>query len=411
MSDAILILGAAAVQIPLIRYIQARGFRTIVVSIPGNYPGFDIADRCVYCDIRDGQSILSQVIDEHIVAVLTDQTDLSVPTIAYISQKLGLKANNVETAKNYSNKFLMRQICDRIGIKNPRYKRLTSAIEAKDWFVYPAVIKPEDNQGSRGICLVNSYEEVVGVFNDTLSYSATGHVILEEFFDGDEVVVEGFVKDGEYLNWGIGDRRYFNLNKLFIPSQTIFPTNLNNRLIDKLLSAEKQLHAHLHPAFGMIHSEYLVNRETEEIRLVETALRGGGVYISSHLIPLYCGYNNYELLVDTALGKNVTLSQVEKQLQKKASAYICFYLPEGEIVSIEGVETLQNMQGVVLVDLAHLKIGDHIETMRNKTQRLGPILVTANDREEIESLLFQVQNTLKIEVKCADDYIRNIQWT
>lgn len=411
MSDAILILGAAAVQIPLIRYIQARGFRTIVVSIPGNYPGFDIADRCVYCDIRDGQSILSQVTNEHIVAVLTDQTDLSVPTVADISQKLGLKANNVEVSRYYSNKFLMRQTCDKIGIENPRYRRLTSPLDAKDWSVYPAVVKPEDNQGSRGVFLVNSYEQLLNVFAETSSFSTRGSVILEEYFAGDEVVVEGFVKEGEYLNWGIGDRRYFNLNKFFIPSQTIFPTNLNSRLIDKLLSVEKQLHAHLHPTFGMIHSEYLVNRETEEIRLVETALRGGGVYISSHLIPLYCGYNNYELLVDTALGKNITLSQVEKQLQKKASAYICFYLPEGEIVSIEGIETLQNMQGVCLVDLAHLKIGDHIETMRNKTQRLGPILVTAINREKIESLIHQVQNTLKIEVKCADGSIKNIQWT
>lgn len=410
MNDAVLILGAATVQIPLIRFVKSRGYRTIVVSIPGNYPGFKIADRSVYCDVRDGDTILSQISDEHIVAVLTDQTDLSVPTVAYLSQKLGLPANLLDTAQTYSNKFLMRQAYEKIGLPNPQYLRVSNIDEAAEWNLYPAIVKPEDNQGSRGISLVCSHEELYNSFPAALSFSRTGHVIIEEFFEGDEVVVEGFVLNGEYLNWGIGDRRYFELDKLFIPSQTVFPSTLSDELVNKLLDSERALHSYLNPSFGMIHSEYLVNRTSGEICLVETALRGGGVYISSHLVPLYCGYNNYKLLLDAALGKPISLPNIEAEMHRKASAYICFYLPEGEIVSIKGVDLLRQTEGVVLLDIDTLRIGVRINAMKNKTQRLGPILVTANNRNEIEDIITKVQNTLRIEVRCVDGSIGGIRW-
>lgn len=405
-----LILGAAALQMPLIKYIKGLGYKVAVVSIPGSYPGFAIADHCIYCDVRDGEAILAQIANENIVAVVTDQTDISVPTVAYLATKLGLKGNCVETAQVYSNKYMMRQACDRIGLSNPKYVRLSSANQAKDWNIYPAIIKPEDNQGSRGVSMVHSYEELSAAVPAALSFSRTGYAILEEFFVGDEVVVEGFVKDGEYINWGIGDRKYFELDNLFIPAQTIFPSNLNDELTTKLLDAEKRLHAYLCPAFGMIHSEYLVNRTTKEIRLVETALRGGGVYISSHLVPLYSGYNNYDLLLNAALGKDVNLLDVEQQMHRQASAYVCFYLPEGEIVSVEGRAELKKMSFVHVADLDDLKVGMHTKPMLNKTMRLGPIIVSGTNRSNVEQHIACVQQTLQIKVKQGDGNIKRIEW-
>ncbi len=411
MKDAVLILGAANVQIPLIRFVQSKGYRAIVVSIPGDYPGFDIADRCIYCDVRDGKAILQEIANEKVVAVMTDQTDLPVPTVAYLAKELGLAGNDVQTALIYTNKCMMREAINEIGLPNVRYYRAHNVEDvAQNWHIYPAMIKPEDNQGSRGVCRVNNLNELRNAFDEALSFSKTQHVIVEEFFEGKEVVVEGFVNDGAYLNLGIGDRIYFNRDNQFIPSQTIFPSAISPNLQDALLQFERMLHAHLHPSFGMTHSEYLIN-DNGDIRLVETALRGGGVYISSHLISLYTGINNYNLLLDSALGKQIALSDVEKQMQRKAAAYICFYLTEGEVVSIKGIEELQQLKGVVKVDMHNVEVGAHIGAMVNKTHRLGPILVSADSREEIDKLIKQVQQTLDICVLCPDGTERSIIWS
>ena len=291
--------------------------------------------------------------DENIVAVLTDQTDISVPTVAFLCDKLGLPGNSERVAQIYSNKNLMRKICDDINIPNLRHIRVSEIADAKDWDIYPAMLKPEDSQGSRGVYKVNTFEELADALGDTLSFSHSGVAILEEFFVGNEIVVEGYVQDGEYINFGIGDRKYFEIEGKFIPSQTIFPTTINNALIDGILDNERNIHSHLSPSFGMIHSEYLVNEQSGEFFLEETALRGGGVYISSHLIPLYTSFNNYDLLLQNALGKKMDLTSIEQSFVKKSSAYICFSLPEGDIVSVDGVDDVEGIGEMDVVGANH----------------------------------------------------------
>ena len=116
------------------------------------------------------------------------------------------------------------------------------------------------------------------------------------------------------------------------------------------------------------------------------------------------------MLLNAALGNNVDLSTVAKQMCKKASAYICFYLPAGEIISVDRANDLFDLDEVVLADISALQIGASIEMMKNKTQRLGPIIVRSDNRCDIEHLIDTVQHTLKINVQCSNGNIEGIKW-
>ena len=54
----ILILGAGIYQVPLILTAKKLGIYTIVASIPGNYPGFELADKVYYENTTDFEKIL-----------------------------------------------------------------------------------------------------------------------------------------------------------------------------------------------------------------------------------------------------------------------------------------------------------------------------------------------------------------
>ena len=413
LEKTVVILGASALQVPLINYVKKRGYRVIVVSIFGDYPGFKIADRCIYEDIRNGDAILKNLVEEEVVSVLTDETDISVPTVAYLTQKLNLPGNDMETAVTYSNKFRMRSVCADIGVPIPRFRHISSTEEVKEVCVdlsFPIIMKPEDNQGSRGVFIAHSENDIIKNFSVCMSFSKTSKIIVEEFFKGQEVVVEGFVVDGEYLNWGIADRKYFKIEDLFIPSQTIFPSRLPQEIQNNIIASEKLLHKKLNPHFGMIHSEYIVDVNTGNYILVETALRGGGVYISSHLVPLYTGYSNYDLLFDCSLGIKPNLLSVYIAITKKSSAYICFYLPIGKIVQIEGVEELKTINGVFKADISNIHIGMQTHEMVNKTMRLGPIIVCGEKRETVESIIGKIKETLRITVEKEDGSYGGVIW-
>ena len=54
----LMIMGAGIYQVPLIKKTKEMGIYTIVVSIPGNYPGFALADKVYYENTVDYDKVL-----------------------------------------------------------------------------------------------------------------------------------------------------------------------------------------------------------------------------------------------------------------------------------------------------------------------------------------------------------------
>ena len=70
----VMILGAGIYQVPLIKQAKAMGIYTIVVSIRGNYPGFEIADKVYYEDTTDFNAVLEIAKKEKIDGIVTAGT-------------------------------------------------------------------------------------------------------------------------------------------------------------------------------------------------------------------------------------------------------------------------------------------------------------------------------------------------
>ena len=48
----LMIMGASIYQVPLIKAAKRMGIHTIAVSIPGNYPGFAVADEICHINTQ-----------------------------------------------------------------------------------------------------------------------------------------------------------------------------------------------------------------------------------------------------------------------------------------------------------------------------------------------------------------------
>lgn len=407
----ILMIGAGIGQVPVSLIAKERGYYLIVVTIPGNYPCIKLADKVCYVDIFNREEVVRIAREEQVDAVISDQNDLMMPTVAYVAEKLSLPGNKFSQVEAYCNKNIFRENCDRLAIPAPRHARV-SEVAVPDAFrnvSFPWMVKPEDSQSSIGVAKVNSEEEYFVAIKKALECSRNGKAIVEEFFTGEEIVVEGFVYKGKYYNLGIADRKYFDLPNMFIPSQTVFPSLMPEDVKCRCIGYEEKMCGYINPEFAIVHSEYLVNRESGEIRIVESALRGGGVYISSHLIPLYSGIAVNSFLLDCALGEEGNFAEVYRNRQEKSSAYICFYLPEGTVETIIGLENVCKLSYVHKCDV-EIAVGEKTREMTYKGQRLGPIVVSADNRVEMEERIAEVQSLLKIEVKNKNGIMTNIKW-
>lgn len=407
----VLLIGAGIGQVELAHKIKKRGNFLITVTLEGNCPVIGIADKVCYENVFNLDAVLEIAKQERVDAVVSDQNDLMMPTVAYVAEHLGLPGNTFEQLQNYCDKNRFRGNCDRLGIKVPHHAAVHSEEENPlQGVAFPWMVKPADSQSSVGVCRVDNEDEYKAAVKEALRLSRHKEAIVEQFVRGSEIVSEGFIYHGRYYNLGYADRKYFELESLFIPSKTLFPSDAKDSVKQRIFDAEQKMASDIKPSFAIVHSEYLYDEKADEVYVVESALRGGGVYISSHLVPLYTGIDINELYLDCALCCERSVDEYLSQIAPKASGYVCFCLPEGEVASIEGVETIKRMPWVAKADIDNIKIGDKPQRVTHKGQRLGPVIVFGNDKDDLLEHISIIQNTLRIGVRNSSGQYVGIDW-
>lgn len=405
-------MGAGIGQIFLSRKIKERGDELITVTLPGKQPVIEIADRVCYNNVFDKDGVLRIAKEERVEGVISDQNDTMMPTVAYVAENMNLPGLRIAQVDAYCNKNHFRDNCDKLNIPVPKHIEVREVAVPEKFaeIPFPWIVKPADSQSSVGVEKVNNEKEYLAAIEKALGFSKSHTAILEEFFDGQELVAEGFIYKGKYYNLGFADRKYFALDKLFIPSQTVFPSLVDEKVLAEIISCEERIADFIKPEFAIVHSEYLYNAKSGEFRVVESALRGGGVYISSHLVPYYSGIDINDTLLDCVCGKEIDLDRVLSKRNNKAAAYVCFYLPEGTITKVSGMEDVREMECVKMMCVDDVKVGDVTPPLTHKGQRLGPIIVTGYNREDIENNIRQIQKTLDVRVKGTNGNEYGINW-
>ena len=407
----ILIIGAGRDQVPIIKCAKSLGHFVIVASRAGSYPGFELADRCLRIDIRDYATLIQAAKASAIDGVISDQLDAAVLTVARIARELGLTGPSEKAALLFTNKRIMRQRSRELGIPVPQFEVVTdveSAVRAAASIGYPVVLKPTDSSGSRGVQLIRSDEDVRRCFGASASFSSGGDVLVEEFIKGRQILARGFVDEGRLSLYAYADRGYFGQPHQFVTNSTIFPSNIGSELTQAIVSYHERLVKDAEVDFGATGSEWIIENGSNKPVLVEAALRGGGAFISSDLIPAAYGLDYQSHLIQRSLREPVATFDMAA-LQRRASAYLCFLLPAGRVQHVSGLEKVRNICGVTKVFLDELRVGLKVEPASFKGSRFGPILIARKSREEVDAVIREIRQTLQVTVSTSSG-LAGITW-
>lgn len=395
----LMIIGAGDYQIPLIETAIKRCLVVLVApSVPEKIK--DLVYKVYISDVTKQEQILEFAKQENIDGVITDQTDIAVRTVAYVAEKMDLPGIGYEVACLFTDKSLMRQKQKELGIKvlpNYEVNNLDDAINFYNSLGCKCIVKPTDCQGSRGVTLVENLEELKIAFDEAMNFSRSKRVIIEKFATGSEFVVEGIAYNYEYNTLICGDTNYFDIQNMFAAKNRLFPSIKSESLIERILLLNEQIITGFGLKQGISHSEFIM--DGEDIYLIETAARGGGVFISSDLINLCSGLETEEFLISIALGELNEMPLIDNY--KKAAGYMCFLLPKGKITSIQGLKEIQNYPFVHRNLLYNLEVGKTVSYNLDKTSRYS-IIVSGNSYEEMILNMETVKKELHIEVTDGD---------
>lgn len=392
----VLVIPGGEYQLPLIRRARSRGLSVICADRNPECPGAHEAEFFFPIALDDPSALLAMARDVKPAAIVTDQTDAAVAVVAWLNIKLGLRGIGEQCAELFTHKHRMRAFGLSNGFATPRFEVCTtagSAIRAADRLCYPVVVKPVDGQSSKGVQQVNSAAQMEASLHEALQHSACGRVIVEEFLDGPEFTVEGFMTDTGHRTLAISKKKHYPAAPMVASALEYSPPQHRVEYTALCNQHDRWINKSSMP-FGMTHAEY---KQVDGVfYMVEVAARGGGTRISSDIVPWISGWDCQGLLLDAALGK--PMGTVPAPRDGRFALLQFFDFPCGQLERIDGLDEVRRLPGVVDV-VVKAEIGGILDTPRNDTARPGYFILCTETETHLRELRDQVLDQVKVCVR------------
>ena len=394
MKKRLLVLGAAQTMIPAISVAKRMEIEIIITDRNPNAPGLALVDKHETVDITDTEGIL-RIAEKYRVDGVLPLNDFGVPTAAKVCARLGLPGVRVETAKNATHKAFMRQVWSRENLPQPNFEILeaSNCYKPQGETKYPCVLKPAiSGGGSRGAILVRNSSELKKNLDFSLEYSKDGTLILEEYVEGVEHMVDSLTWKGKTTVLGLSDTTCFDLPDYFIEGCHIYPSNIPRKLNSKISEIITKAVKAVGIKEGPSHCELIT--VDGEVKLLEIGARvGAGGSIASLIIPHTSGVNMMEETIKISLGMEPSIHP-----HKGGGSVMKFFnLKPGKVKHISGTEKIQEKEGLVFFYLS-VKKGDEIKKMTSGLQRVGGFIVLAPTRKEAIRRANLIDETVEIQV-------------
>ncbi len=359
-------------QIPAIKSASEMGFQVHVTDINTEAPGIKYADSFAKVDLKDRDAIAEEALrlknDGGLSAVFTAGTDFSA-SVALAAEKTRLTGTGYDVACRASNKALMRQTFYDAGVSSPQFrsvKDIETAREAVKQIGVPLVFKPVDSMGARGVVKITDADDMQALetaFENAVSSSLSGEVIIEEYMDGPEFSLDALVYDGEITICGFADRHIF-FPPFFIEMghtmPTICPDDVCRNVTEVFKAGIK--------ALGIINGAAKgdIKYSSKKGAMVgEIANRLSGGFMSGWTFPYSSGINLTAAAIRIAAGEHP--GNLEP-LYKRVSAERAAISIPGIISSIEGEQEALSVEGVKDVFIARRK-GERVIFPMNNVQK------------------------------------------
>lgn len=385
---AVLIFGVGPLQQSIINRAKKMGLYTVGIdpcedaTCRGDVDAFEVVGG------QDYEGTCAVVEKYGIDAIVTAATDKPLVMMARIAAKYGFPFYSVETAQWSTDKFQMKHRFELGDVPHAK-GRLVKSVDETDDMVYPVIVKPRDNSGSRGVKLCRTKEELEQSMAEALEYSKLDSVLVEEFIEGPEYSIEGlhYYGKSEVIQFTEKKTTEFPYN---VELGHIQPANISDENKQKIREIVAKIGKALKFENCPSHTELKINERG--IFVIETSPRLGGDYITSTLTPLSTGINMEDLLLHIALGEDV---DTQTGREEKASGVCFLNLPCGKVTAIDSAINEASSWPNVYSFATSLKVGDEVHPITSSLNRYGQFIVMGETREEVAAVIVLYEPKVK----------------
>jgi biotin carboxylase len=397
----VLFVGAGRHQRRAILRAKELGLRVVAVDRNAEAPGLAEADRAELVDFADIDAVTEVARRHGVDGALTVSADRAVPVVAAVTEQLGLPSIGSATAHRMTQKIAMRRVLADAGVPQPAFAAVRSLAEGRAALAttgVPAVLKPADSGGQRGVFRLDSSDDLDRHLHAALAESPTEEAIVESFSEGTEMNGIVVVRDGEARSLTLSDRLRPPGIGFGVGWIHVYPAGIYG---DQLELAER-IAERATEALGLrdgIAFPQLIANANGGVSVVEVAARIPGGQMAD-LVRHAVGVDLVEIALLQALGDPVPDDLAAPRFSQPLA--IRFFtaqpgpLPTGRVVGIGSLDGVLAAPGVVQAE-TYLQLGETIRPVRRDGDRRGYVIAVADtsvealERAEAASLLLEVE--------------------
>ena len=401
--SSVLFVGAGRHQRRAILRARERGLRVVAVDRNPEAPGLRVADTPEVVDFADVDAVEEVARRNAVDGALTVSADRAVPVVAAVTERLGLPTIGTGVAHRMTHKIAMRRTLAEEGIPQPSFAAVRSLAEGRaaiETVGLPAVLKPVDSGGQRGLFRIDTPGDLESNLHAALAESPGHEAILEGF-------VEGIEMNGIVVSRG-GEARVLTLSDRLRPPGIgfgvgwihVYPASIHS---DQLALAERIAERSV-AALGLrdgIAFPQLIASPDGAVAVVEVAARIPGGQMTD-LVRHAVGVDLVDLALRFALGEEVTddvaLPRFSQPLAIRFLTASPGPLPTGKVVGIGSLDAVLDAPGVVQAE-TYLVEGETIRPVRLDGDRRGYVIATADTSMEALRRAERAAALLQVEVE------------
>ena len=399
MASAFVLTGGSRSQLGLLEQARALGHEVCVVDGSERAPLLEEADHAIVRSFTDVGGVVNDLEQRGIeaIAVATMGSDQAVLPTAQLAERLGLPGLPVETARTVADKRRMRAAFEKRKVRCPKGREAASFEEAEQAFHQlgaPVVVKPVDGSAQRGVTEVRAEGELADAVDRALAASKASAIVLEQYLDGDEFTVNGFLLAGEYFPMSVTRRLLYPPPPLGVCIAHRYPSLLENEqpLFDLAHKASLAVGLDTGPSYVQVRM-----RDGAPWAIEVGARLGGGK--DAELAKLVTGFDAIRANVLWALGE-LTRDDLREGDAVAPVGQVRFVVHDpGRIVRLDTAPALA-LDGVHEAGW-YWREAMTLPPMTSGAERLGYLLLTAQGEDELDELTERALAALDVEIAAA----------
>ena len=366
---------------------------------------FSSIDLMVFCDLSDLDMIKNEI-DNLLINDLTICAIVSfVEESCYTASLLAMKYNLVYFTPE-AIMIMIDKLKTRKAISGTPYSPYYYEIKNRDDFNgrdivkrFPLILKEPMSSASRSVIKVNNYPEFVNVLKKFKSQFPYEPLLLEEYLDGPQFLVETIVLDSNVHIAAIIKQEISYAYKFIVTGYKIILDH-ENEFMQSLISAVKDIIKTIGMSIGPCHLE--MRYACGQWKLIEANPRISGASMNE-LIETAYGINLVKETLMVSLGQKPDLTPKHKQ---EAFAQYIIVKKEGILLKVTGRNSALKCSGVTRVYIKPRK-GQLLIPPLSMGNRYAYVIATGNTADEAMTNAKFAAKLIKFFLKEIDGEILN----